>query len=82
MPVVVAGGPKMGSSGAVLNMVAEAIAAGAAGTALGRNVFQHAQPERMVAAIAMLVHQNRSVEEALRRLETPLELTPKRGRIP
>lgn len=82
VPVVVAGGPKMGSSGAVLDMVAEAMAAGAAGTALGRNVFQHAQPERMVAAIAMLVHQNRSVEEALRRLETPLELTPKRGRIP
>ena len=41
VPVVIAGGPKMDSEQALLDMVADAMKAGAAGVSIGRNVFQH-----------------------------------------
>jgi fructose-bisphosphate aldolase/2-amino-3,7-dideoxy-D-threo-hept-6-ulosonate synthase len=41
VPVVIAGGPKMDSEKALLDMVADAMKAGAAGVSIGRNVFQH-----------------------------------------
>lgn len=65
IPVIIAGGPKMESDRAVLEMVKGAMEAGASGTSIGRNVFQHKDPTRMVAALAMIVHNNASVEEAL-----------------
>ncbi len=65
IPVIIAGGPKMESDRAVLEMVKGAMEAGAAGTSIGRNVFQHRDPSSMVAALAMIVHQGASVEEAL-----------------
>jgi class I fructose-bisphosphate aldolase len=69
VPVVIAGGPKMESDKAILEMVKGAIEAGAAGTSIGRNVFQHKSPERMVAALALIVHNNASVEQALDSLQ-------------
>ena len=65
IPVIIAGGPKMESDRAVLEMVKGAMEAGAAGTSIGRNVFQHKDPSTMVAALAMVVHKGASVEEAL-----------------
>jgi fructose-bisphosphate aldolase / 2-amino-3,7-dideoxy-D-threo-hept-6-ulosonate synthase len=65
IPVIIAGGPKMESDHAVLEMVKGAMEAGASGTSIGRNVFQHNDPTSMVAALAMIVHQNASVEEAI-----------------
>ena len=65
VPVIIAGGPKMESDRAVLEMVKGAMEAGAAGTSIGRNVFQHSDPSRMVAALAMIVHQGASVDEAM-----------------
>ena len=41
VPVVIAGGPKMDSEKALLDMVRDAMKAGAAGVSIGRNVFQH-----------------------------------------
>jgi predicted phospho-2-dehydro-3-deoxyheptonate aldolase len=41
VPVVIAGGPKMDSEKALLDMVGDAMKAGAAGVSIGRNVFQH-----------------------------------------
>jgi class I fructose-bisphosphate aldolase len=32
---------------------------------IGRNVFQHRDPSRMVGAISMLVHEHTGVDEAL-----------------
>jgi class I fructose-bisphosphate aldolase len=64
-PVVIAGGPKMESDRAILEMVREAIDAGAAGTSIGRNIFQHKNPTKIVQAITQIVHHNASVEEAL-----------------
>jgi len=65
VPVVIAGGPKMGSDRDILEMVKGAIAAGGAGASIGRNVFQHRDPRGMVAAICAIVHENRNVDEAL-----------------
>ena len=65
VPVIIAGGPKMDSDRAVLEMVKGAIKAGASGTSIGRNVFQHRNPSKMVKALCMIVHENTSVDEAL-----------------
>lgn len=65
VPVIIAGGPKMGSDRAILEMVRGAIDAGAAGTSIGRNVFQHQNPTRIVRALAMIVHEGAGVEKAL-----------------
>ena len=65
VPVVIAGGPKMNSDRDILEMVQGAIEAGGAGVSIGRNVFQHRDPSRMVGAISLLVHENSGVDEAL-----------------
>ncbi len=65
IPVVIAGGPKMKSAKDVLEMVYGAIQAGAAGLSIGRNVFQAQDPAKMVRAMAAIVHEGKSVEEAL-----------------
>lgn len=50
-PVLIAGGPRLPDDRAVLSMVAESVAAGGKGVVFGRNVWQHAHPERMVRAL-------------------------------
>ncbi|RLC30746.1 MAG: fructose-bisphosphate aldolase [Deltaproteobacteria bacterium] len=65
VPVIIAGGPKMDSDRAILEMVKGAIEAGASGTSIGRNVFQHDNPTRIVRALCMIVHHNATVDEAL-----------------
>ena len=65
VPVVIAGGPKMNSDQEILEMVKGAIEAGGAGVSMGRNVFQHRDPSRMVGAVSLIVHENTSVDEAL-----------------
>nr|WP_051184349.1 2-amino-3,7-dideoxy-D-threo-hept-6-ulosonate synthase [Desulfatiglans anilini] len=71
VPVIIAGGPKMGSDRAILEMVRGAIDAGAAGTSIGRNVFQHQNPTRIVRALSMIVHEGADVEKALDFLNHP-----------
>ncbi len=71
VPVVIAGGPKMSSDREILEMVRGAVEAGGAGVSIGRNVFQHRNPTRMVGAISLLVHENSTVAEALAFLQTP-----------
>lgn len=63
VPVVVLGGAATGDS-AILRMAADAMAAGAAGVAIGRNVWQHRHPERMAKALRAVVHENASAESA------------------
>lgn len=64
VPVVIAGGEKMESDKEILQVVRGAMDAGGKGVSIGRNIFQHADPTRMVGAISMIVHENASVEEA------------------
>jgi len=65
VPVVVAGGPRMETTRDILELVHGSIEAGGAGVAMGRNVFQAADPVKMVRAISLIVHHGGSVEEAL-----------------
>jgi len=69
VPVVIAGGPKMDSDEDIFEMVASALKAGAAGLSIGRNAFQHEKPDRIVAALCKMVHENASVEDAIKMLK-------------
>ncbi len=69
VPVVIAGGERMDTDRDVLEMVKGAILAGGAGVSIGRNVFQHKNPMKMVRAIRKIVFQNSSIEEALEELK-------------
>ncbi|MGE4520411.1 MAG: 2-amino-3,7-dideoxy-D-threo-hept-6-ulosonate synthase [Desulfobacteraceae bacterium] len=65
VPVVIAGGEKMDSDRDILEMVKGSLDAGGSGVSIGRNVFQHRSPEKLVRAFAALIHENSSVEEAM-----------------
>lgn len=65
IPVVIAGGPKLDSTRAFLNMVHDSIEAGGAGLSVGRNVFQHRDPRTLTAALAAIVHEDLPVADAL-----------------
>ena len=66
VPVVVAGGPKLDTERAALDMVAGALAGGAAGVSMGRNLFQAKDPISMTRAVARILFDGASVEEAYR----------------
>jgi DhnA family fructose-bisphosphate aldolase class Ia len=68
-PVVILGGPGRNNERAVLQDIRHAMDAGAIGTTIGRNIWEHAQPARMVAALAAIVHEDASVDAAMRHLE-------------
>ncbi|OQY11971.1 MAG: fructose-bisphosphate aldolase [Desulfobacteraceae bacterium 4572_19] len=65
VPVVIAGGEKMDSDKEILEMVKGSIDAGGSGVSIGRNVFQHHDPERLVRAMASIIHNGAGVEDAL-----------------
>ncbi len=69
VPVVIAGGPKMGSDEEIFRMVEGALRAGAAGVSIGRNAFQHDSPTKMVKALSKMVHDGATVEQALQILK-------------
>lgn len=64
VPVVILGGSK-GSEAATLANIRAAVDAGAAGVAMGRNVFQSDNPTAMTRAVVAVVHDDASVEDAL-----------------
>jgi fructose-bisphosphate aldolase/2-amino-3,7-dideoxy-D-threo-hept-6-ulosonate synthase len=68
IPIVILGGAKMDSDKDVLEVVKGAIDAGGAGTCMGRNVFQHKNPQAITAAMVKIVHEGASVDEALKLL--------------
>jgi DhnA family fructose-bisphosphate aldolase class Ia len=49
-------------------MVKGAMVAGGAGVSIGRNVFQHKNPSKIVRAICKIVHHGSTVEEGLKEL--------------
>jgi class I fructose-bisphosphate aldolase len=64
--VFMSGGPKAPTDADFLRQVRGAVDAGAAGLAVGRNVWQSTDPLKMARALRALVIEDRSVEEALR----------------
>lgn len=82
VPVVIAGGEKMESDKQILEMVRGSIDAGGSGVSIGRNIFQHQDPTRMVGAISMIVHEEATVEQALAFLGSQsLDTERKRGTV-
>ncbi len=69
VPVVIAGGEKMDTDKDILEMVKGAMEAGGAGVSIGRNVFQHKDPTKIVQVIYQIVHNGCTVEEGLKDLE-------------
>jgi len=65
-PVVIAGGPKCKSPEEILQTTSDSIKAGAAGLSIGRNVFQCESPTQILKALVAIVHQNSTVEQALK----------------
>lgn len=69
VPVVIAGGSKHGDE-ETLNMIEGAMQAGAAGLSMGRNAFQHQNPELFVKVACDMVHNSLSAVEALKILKS------------
>ncbi len=69
VPVVIAGGPKMGSDEDIFKMVEGALKAGADGLSIGRNAFQHEKPSKMIEALCKMVHQGAGVDDAVKHLQ-------------
>jgi len=67
-PTVVLGGARVNEEAAQLEAVQEALEAGAAGVAIGRNVWQHPDPAGMCRALVALVHGGASVGKALQEI--------------
>jgi DhnA family fructose-bisphosphate aldolase class Ia len=66
VPVVVLGGASMGDDRALLEMVHNSLQAGAAGIAIGRNVWAHPNPVKIAKALRALIHDDADVEAGLR----------------
>jgi len=63
VPVVIAGGKKIPEKDALL-LSAKAVADGASGVDMGRNIFQSADPVGMIMAVRSVVHERASPEAA------------------
>ncbi|NLE06408.1 MAG: class I fructose-bisphosphate aldolase family protein [Crenarchaeota archaeon] len=66
VPVVIAGGPKNKTVHDTLQTTFESIKAGGAGLSIGRNIFQHEKPTGIVNALSKIVHNDFSIEAALK----------------
>jgi predicted phospho-2-dehydro-3-deoxyheptonate aldolase len=69
VPVVIAGGEKMETDQDILEMVKGSVMAGGAGVSIGRNTFQHREPEKIIRVISKMVHNGFTVEDGLKELE-------------
>ncbi|MCP4168472.1 MAG: deoxyribose-phosphate aldolase [Chloroflexi bacterium] len=70
VPAVMLGGAKKGDERGMLSTIRTALDAGAQGVAIGRNIFQADDPRAMTAAIASLIHEDATVDQAAAILET------------
>lgn len=64
-PVVVLGGDKVKNIGDLFSLIKDAMQAGAAGVAIGRNVWKHEHPDKVTTALVDLVHHGQSPAECL-----------------
>lgn len=64
VPVLIAGGPRVGTDAELLQMVYDAMQAGAAGASIGRNVFQAEDPTAMTRALAAIIFEGVDIKRA------------------
>lgn len=67
-PYLVLSGPAAGDPEIFLGFVRDAIDCGAKGVSVGRNVWTHPRPERMVRALCRIVHEDASVASVMKEL--------------
>ena len=65
VPVLIAGGKKLPEKEA-LQMAHSAVAEGAVGVDMGRNIFQSSNPVGIIKAVRSVVHEGKNPEDALR----------------
>jgi DhnA family fructose-bisphosphate aldolase class Ia len=65
VPVVVLGGPPREDPAATVEMVRSAMDAGAAGATVGRNIWKAPDPTAMARALAAVVHEGASLDQAM-----------------
>ena len=67
-PAIVLGGPNRGNIREVFTDVRAAIDEGAVGIAIGRNIWAHEHPAKVVAAMGAIIHGGASVDQAMSEL--------------
>jgi putative autoinducer-2 (AI-2) aldolase len=65
VPIVIAGGPQLDTFKDTLQLAHDAIAKGARGVDMGRNIWQSEHPVAAIRAVRAIVHEKHSVDEAL-----------------
>ncbi len=65
IPVLIAGGPAGSGIEDTLSVVHQAMQAGGGGVCMGRQVFSHQYPDRVVTALKEIVHNGLNVSEAM-----------------
>jgi fructose-bisphosphate aldolase/2-amino-3,7-dideoxy-D-threo-hept-6-ulosonate synthase len=66
VPYIVLSGPASGDVEVLLNFIRDTLDCGAAGVTMGRNIWTYKDPAVLIRAICRLVHDDASVEEALK----------------
>jgi DhnA family fructose-bisphosphate aldolase class Ia len=69
LPVLIAGGAKMDTVEAALEVVHGAMQGGGKGVVFGRNIWQYPDPRAMIGALRHIIHEDGSVAGALGRLK-------------
>jgi len=64
-PVLIAGGAKMDSQRAVMQVVRDTLDAGGQGVVFGRNIWQSPEPAKVIKALRHLIHEDGTVDDAL-----------------
>jgi class I fructose-bisphosphate aldolase len=62
--VLIAGGPKMDSQKAMLQVVRDTLDAGGRGVVFGRNIWQSPDPAKTIKALRHLIHEDGTVDGA------------------
>jgi DhnA family fructose-bisphosphate aldolase class Ia len=68
IPVLIAGGPKMDTVEETLQVVHDALQAGARGIVFGRNIWQSGNTQAMIDALRHIIHHDGSVSAAMAKL--------------
>ena len=70
MPIVIAGGPQLDTFKDTLQLAHDAIAKGAKGVDMGRNIWQSDHPVAALRAVRGVVQENMKVDEAFELFES------------
>jgi DhnA family fructose-bisphosphate aldolase class Ia len=65
IPILIAGGILSATTRDVLQSVKDAMAAGAKGAVIGRNIWQHPNPAGMTRALSRIIHEDIATDEAM-----------------